>query len=196
METAPVHKVVFFNGPPGSGKDTAADLCVKVFNARKYAMKAPIRDAIRGFLDIDDLRDYNAFFENRDAKDTKSVVTLGDTPREVLISFSEDWAKRRYGEDVFGRLAVRRLSGATGVNLTAVSDAGFTAELALIVRRFGAENCYLVRLYRETCSFVSDSRGYVDPAVLGVRYVDIHNKFDLETFRMQITAVVRKALDL
>jgi hypothetical protein len=186
------HKIVFINGPKGSGKDTAADEIVRSFSARKYGMKYPIRDAIRGFLDIDDLRDYNAFFESREAKDKPANVTFGLTPREMLISFSEDWAKQKFGDDVFGRLAVRRLSGPVGVDITAISDIGFRSEMVPVIDRFGADNCFLIRLYRPGHDYAGDSRGYVDPEGLGINYIDIHNRYPLDVFQAMIRAVVAK----
>lgn len=188
------HKIVFINGPRGSGKDTAADLIVREFSARKYGMKWPMRDAIIGLLNIEDIRDYNAFFENQEGKLKPSGVTLGLSPVEMLIWMSEDCLKPKFGPAVLGKLAVRRLSGAVGVDITAISDSGFEAECVPVVERFGAENCFLMRLHRPGHDFTGDSRSYIDLSAHGVQSVDVRNNWGKDVFEMQIGALVRKAL--
>ena len=57
-----------------------------------------------------------------------------------------------------------------------VSDSGFDYEAEPVVRHFGAEHTFLVRLYRSGCDFKGDSRGYISLSHLGVREIEYQNQ--------------------
>lgn len=189
------HKVLFINGPPGSGKDTAgAAICAR-FGWRKIQMKDPLWRGIQGFFDIPD----NAFrklFTDPELKDKPSKFLCDDSPRRALISLSEDWAKERYGDEVLGHLALRQMSKATLVGGTVITDSGFDYEARPIIEYYKPENCALMQLHREGCGFANDSRSYIDLSQYGVlRSVKVINCYDKEFFGAQVCRLVQKWMD-
>jgi hypothetical protein len=186
------HRILWLNGPPGSGKDTAAAAILRHgdVSAREYKMKAPIYRALQGFFDIPDHTFKRLVNEY---KEGETPHMLGGIPRKEMISFSEDWVKKRFGEAAFGHLALRTLSKATGVRLTVISDCGFVHEMRPIIEHYGVQNCALVHLHREGCSFVGDSRSYVDPMEFpGIKYVKVINCYEREMFDKQIQRLISK----
>lgn len=188
------HCVIFLNGPISSGKDTAAAAILRHpdVSARVYAMKTPMYRALQGLFDIPDHTFKRLVNEY---KEGETPHMLGDIPRSALISLSEEWIKERYGKDALGKLALRTLTKATGVRLTVISDCGFVDEMRPIVEHYGVQNCALVHLYREGCSFVGDSRSYVDPMEFpGIKYVKVINCYEREMFDKQIQRLISKWL--
>lgn len=99
------------------------------------------------------------------------------TWREMQISMSEDWAKKAFGEAIFGHLACRFFNEPSGMHMTAITDSGFRVEAEPVVRLVGAENCLLVCITRDGCDFSNDSRTYIDLTDLGVKRVGISNHY-------------------
>jgi hypothetical protein len=85
------------------------------------------------------------------------------TFRDAMISFSEEWMKPQFGEEVFGRLALKRCTEQSiFYDRFVFDDSGFRPEAEFIVASEGAPACRLIRLDRPGCSFVGDSRGYIE----------------------------------
>lgn len=187
------NKVVFVNGPKRSGKDTAALYAVKHFGARHYKMARPLKSAVAAFMGLDGYEE-KRYFETDD-KDIPCKRFFGHIPRQVLISFSEAWAKQVFGNDVFGRHAVRFIQEPTQAPFTIISDSGFRSEAEPVVGWLGARRCLLIQLSRPLCTFEGDSRSYIELDDLGVTTVQVHNAHSKEIFEMQIERVIRKWLD-
>lgn len=155
-------KVVFLNGPPRSGKDTGAEALRVRLGARVMKFASPIEEVVKGFFGLE-LWEYNRFREKE--KEVPQPRLLDHSMRKVMISVSEDWAKPTFGPDVFGRLAAGKLlklkEETPGTPLVVFSDCGFAPEVRAVAHAVGAENCFLIRLGREGCSYAGDSRGYV-----------------------------------
>ena len=162
-------KIILFNGPPRSGKDTVADFAMQHLGKRatKYRFAAPLKDGVHalfGFGGVD-----TEFFNK--SKDQPTEVFKGlfgdkeiNTPREAYILMSENFLKPVFGEDFFARVAVRNLKNIRKP-VVVISDCGFDVEVSKLVEAFGEKNVALVHLYREGCAFktegVKDSRAYV-----------------------------------
>lgn len=186
------NRVVFINGPAGSGKDTVARFCVEVFGARHYKVSSPLKKALGAFFSLSH-EDYNRLFETSD-KDQPAPLLYNDTPRQALISFSEEWVKKRYDNTVLGRLAIRFLKTASQSPFTCFSDSGFRSECEPIVRWLGPKNCLVIQLYREGHTYEGDSRGYLDLSDIGVTTAELRNQFDLDTLKMQVTVIIDRWL--
>ncbi len=198
-------KVIIFNGPPNSGKDTAATRTVNYLNGRMvngaffrpahYKFADPIKAAVHQLLGIpQSCAHFEKEFGN-EWKNEPQKEMFGRTPRESYIAISEDFAKKLYGESVFGRVLARRFSLDKQSNIAVVSDGGFLDELVPVVLKFGARNVLHVRVTRPGHTFVGDSRTYIDvgshPVTKEVKSVELPNPADLALFRILTQGVVK-----
>lgn len=152
-------KYIILNGPKKSGKDTIgqalhAKLTMRGIKSRKDKFAAPLKKAVGAFFELDeDMAKH--YFEHPEAKDYPSHIFKGLTPRQALISFSEDWAKPKFGRDIFGHLLLMRNDGDDGC--VVITDCGFSEELDPLDKTDVA----VVRLHRHNTNFNGDSRGYI-----------------------------------
>ncbi len=164
-------KILLVNGPPDSGKDTVGRLMKElVHDCRTVKMSRPLKCgaaalfyALHGYLEecngmipgalLDD-----AYYE--DKKDKPLPRFFNKTFREVLKSLSEDWIKKQFGEDFFGKLLAPKIERMPEQYIV-VTDSGFEAEALPLIDAFGVENITLLRLGRVGCNFRKDSRGYI-----------------------------------
>jgi len=151
-------KLILISGPPRSGKDELAKHIEPTYPYEGFKFAAPIEKALKGFFCMDD----EEFFtlRNRD-KDKPWSFVGGKTFRSVMQSFSEEWAKQ-YGKDILGRIAARRVNEAMDAGIThfVFSDCGFSEELPPVKRLFNPADTVLVKLRREGCTYVNDTRNY------------------------------------
>lgn len=157
-------KVFLFNGPPRSGKDSAAIHLTQKGQGHFEKFAFPLKSAFAAITSasIDDWGNVEPY------ESTKGdyIDWLGTTYRQWQIDFSESFMKPRYGEDIFGRLLVQRLNvsgGGSRFNHQAVfiSDSGFLEEAKYVAREFGEDNVLLVRIHRPGYDFTGDSRSYL-----------------------------------
>lgn len=163
--------VILFNGPPGCGKDTAAEAIRREYHgARHMKFAAAVKDGTHVIFGLDCATDA---FER--VKNEPSPEFGGLTPRQAYIIFSEKAIKPAFGVARFGLATARRILGAqdSGATLVALSDCGFNEEIEPVAGAVGRENMLLVRIFRPGCDFRNDSRNHVYPR--GVQDVDISN---------------------
>jgi hypothetical protein len=182
-------KLILFNGPPRSGKDTAADRLVHSFGAYSFKFSAPIKAAIRATFGLCD--DEVEYAES--IKSESTALFHGNSYRETQISFSERWMKPTFGIDVFGYIAARslRLSIANdpGRGLYVCSDSGFAEEAEPVIEVFGRENVLLVYVHRDGCTFAGDSRSYIE--LPGVSHITLENNATLEEYHQAVDGIAR-----
>ncbi len=178
-------KILLINGPAGSGKDSIAKQLFP--NPAKQGvlfekLALPIKHAIAAMFQLSP-DDYQLFFESPE-KDKESPLFFNKTPRQVLIAFSEIFAKPQIDHNVFAELFCRRVDWAAKVNpklrLVVVTDCGFKDELDYIVSKYGSKNVGLARLQREGYTFTNDSRNYITPDSPLDFYVSLDNNGTLE----------------
>jgi hypothetical protein len=195
-------KIIAINGAPRSGKDTAARI-IRNF-ARKRALQPLLSLGLATTPSIV-IQEINSMvrvcgmsyalkeithamygvaaahgaFEH--CKDEPSPVFAGMSPRQAYIFVSEKLMKPTMGDDVFGRIFVRRNSVVAQSTtqerpgLIIVPDAGFAGEWGPVVDHYGPANMLLLRIHAEGrgVTFKGDSRSYIDlPDVLAS---DVHN---------------------
>lgn len=185
------HKIVFLNGPPRSGKDTAGMALLRHYESRVrlYEMKRPIDNALRGFFNVD-ATTWQGWEKYKDEPGT--VVFNGHSLRQVKIDFSEQWAKRLFGAAIFGECAVRHLTVSTSASATVITDSGFRDEAEPLIEHFGIANCLLVHIHRNGRTFDGDSRSYWEIPELTT--LDLYNQFDLDLYEQQVIRAVGKWL--
>ena len=190
-------KIIFLNGPPSSGKDTAA----KIINQKlhgltyQYKMALPLKEACHKLLglqgtleELEPLKETPIKFLIRDDFNNWPAMKLVNdnnemTLRQFYIHISENAMKPMFGDDIFGRLAVENLRQSHHIIAT-ISDSGFAKEAEPILDFFGADRICLVRLHRPGTEFkvgnVKDSRSYIDLPVNII--LDIENDSDIDKF--------------
>jgi len=193
--------VIFLNGPPRCGKDTAGVIIEKaVHKSRVFKLafglkigthalfaglrgpNAPQAAMARGF-------NWAGMYE--DVKGVPSPFFYGKTPREAYIAVSELLCKPLLGQDFFGRLVAEVIEADPDCPLWAITDSGFAHEAEPIIRAVGRENCTLVRVHRDGCTFAGDSRSYIDLDV--PTKLDLNNNGTISEFAYLIrTAVLGK----
>jgi hypothetical protein len=187
-------RLILFNGPRHSGKDEAANYCAKEFGATRFKMSGPIKAAVKALFALTD--EDVALLET--IKTEPSPLLFGLSYVQAQISISEDWAKKVWGKDVFGRMAsvaVQRWERYAGKgNLYVCSDSGFSEEAAsLVYDVILPGNTLLVQLVRPGKSFAGDSRDYIQ--LEGVETVVIANDADLDLYHQTLERVIGEWLD-
>lgn len=184
-------KVFLFNGPPRSGKDTACDeLYLKHSRVVPMKFAKPLHDFARSLINPGEIEYYTNEGKN------EIIPHLRKSYRDVCINLSERYAKGEYGFDIFGRAFVERAKWwiedgfIDGVNFV-VSDSGFASEIRPLVDFFGKENIILIRIERDGCSYIGDSRSYIDLSEYGIEPILIKND-NLADFKQQINEIYRQ----
>ena len=183
VESAP-RRVVFLNGPPGSGKDTAgAFLASRLANARLRKFASALKFATHDLYGLPRWVQHDHF---EAVKNEPLDLFFGLSPRQAYIQTSEQLVKPVMGADFFGRIMARRIiDGDAAISI--ITDSGFAAEAMPIVTAIGPENCLLIRLDRDGASFKDDSRGYID---LPFVELDVIFNDEIERFRDDVLASV------
>lgn len=181
-------KIILFNGPPRSGKDTTTDelqrALVYASNvvAHKYKFAGPMKRALKAFFDLSD-EDFIRLFETKE-KDVPQDCFFGLTGRQVLISFSEDWAKKLFGKEVMGLLAGQQIKSIcerykNHEPVFVISDCGFPEELEGLAKFYDKDKMVIYRLKRDGTSYEGDSRNWIlDDEVLLNRELDNNRPSD------------------
>lgn len=173
-------KVIFLNGPPRSGKDTVARFLEEHLGAIHLKFATPFKKAAHALFGLDCSSEHFDL-----AKDDALWDFMYQTPRQVYIDLSEKYAKVRYHKEFFGQILLRRILILTAwgeKKSFVISDSGFAEEALTIVNKIGAENCLLVRIYREGYTFEKDSRSYI--TLPGVDRVSLMNDGNLISLEM------------
>lgn len=188
------NKIIFINGPPSSGKDTAGRILARTHNARVYRMSRPLKQALAAFFIIDHFRMKDEVEPNKEVPDAEFG---GLSWRQLQISFAETWAKPLLGHDILGRIAVAFLEQATSFKMTVTIDSGFREECLPVIQHAGTGNCLLIHLVRDGCTYEGDSRSYIELDDLGVTTIQLHNRYPLVptddmplTYEMQLCSAV------
>ena len=179
MKLDPI-KIVLFNGPPGSGKDTAAYHLAETCCGKNVKFAEPIKRAVTAIYHGGDRTDFNKY-DTLEMKGIPQDIYFGKTCRQVQIGVSEDFLKPFHDTAVFGKILaqdITRMMVSHGPGPYFVSDSGFRPEAEVLVNKFGASNIYLARIHREGCDFSNDSRSYISLKDLGVIEFDIENHND------------------
>jgi hypothetical protein len=161
-------KVIFFNGPPRSGKDTAAklmeaQLIEQGHFPRRFKFAEALKNAAHAMVGLDVAPDH--FEAVKDFPDTRLPVGAHGhhlSPRELYILVSEQMVKPAFGNAHWGKVLLNSIQDTTMRKAThiLITDSGFVEETLPLVEAFGLDNCTHITMYREGCSFKNDSRSY------------------------------------
>lgn len=180
-------KIILFNGPPGCGKDTAAEIVMKgilpygyshipYFDRFSMPIKRAFAATVGGYIDS---RGTVFRYENR--KDEPLDLLGGKTYRQWQIAFAEDFMRPKFGQDIFANLFLEREAARVGF-VTVVPDSGFQVEFDRLREAIPNENILLVRIHREGFDFSNDSREYIlDDAGCHSEDIENDNLFDFHS---------------
>jgi hypothetical protein len=208
---ANAHKKVFLiNGPPNSGKDLTAVIARNFIDGkwtktatRPIASKImkfadPLKNAAHALYGIPYGCEYYEKEFGNDWKNTPQVEFYGATPRSEYIALSEEYAKRRHGEEVFGRVLARRIALEKQANVFLIPDSGFYLEAVPVIALVGLNNVIVVELTRAGCDFSSDSRSYVGDKLREqfpkLKVIRIPNSGDRDDLRLLVHGTMMKYL--
>ena len=174
-------KIVLFNGPPGSGKDTLANGLVKDSIQRGGVAKfaAPLKAGVPAFYGISQER-FDFWDSCQEEKKKPRDELLGLSCRQAQINLSEVYGKPVHGDSFFGEIMLAKLQGAVNTDYVAISDSGFRPEAEVQVEIFGPTEIFLVRIHRDGTNFDEDSRDYIHLSDLGVAELDLDNNRTVE----------------
>jgi len=188
--------IIWFNGPPKSGKDTCANYIrdkLGTNHCLHIKLADPINNALRGLFSHINEKNWIELRESK--KDIKVDLLFGKSLRDSFISFSEDWAKKFYGSDIFGLIAAEKIKLAIqrneNIHTVVFSDSGFREEILAVKRTISNANHFLIRIHRDGCSYTNDSRSYLNN-VCEVE-LDIQNTSFLELF-IELNNIVQTIL--
>jgi hypothetical protein len=169
-------KIILLNGPPSSGKDTAAkhiraifqrgELDPSTFGTEKPRcildrFSMPIKRAFAGTMGLPITED--GAVEPYESGKESIIPMFGVSYRQWQIDFSESFLKS-YNMQIFGELLVTRIKKRflhNIANLIMVPDCGFQIEIDVLYENFAPEDILLVRCHRNGFTFQGDSRSWV-----------------------------------
>jgi hypothetical protein len=181
--------IILLNGPPGSGKDTAAEFIILALGNSKVhhdKLSKPLKSSLRTIFNfsITEMRALEAY------KDHSNGPEYGDLSwRQMQIEMFKS-LEASYGPRVLGHLFVRR-NRDNAKRHTVISDAGRTIEIQPIIESNPFDQIGCIHLSRPECDYSNDIREYIDTKDIG-HVEDVNNKYDLELFKAQIRKVLRK----
>lgn len=194
---------ILFNGPPRSGKDTAAKIAFDYVATKSnllanwekfsYPNKRMFATMMQAHLDLwGNVSPY-------EEKKGEEIPLLGVSYRQWQIDVSEKFMKPLYGKDIFGRLlldrcrrAEKEIDGAF-FPIFIVSDCGFQIE----VDTLKDHNVLLFRMHRDGCTFEGDSRQWVSGEQYKTwRELQFHNCGTLAEMKIAIEHTVGEWLNL
>ena len=183
--------VILFNAPPNTGKDVLCRyMCENdILDSTEFTFKDEMLRLMYNMLGFDYEEDFERFI-SRENKDSDGYRVMGMNYREAAKWISEDVYKPKFGSDYFVKKTIDEVHNTTvwssGASTAIISDLGFNEEFDAVLeycKKFN-HNLILVRIFREGCSFESDSRYLVDyyPAMSYNKFslIDINNNYRSE----------------
>lgn len=163
---------ILFNGPPRSGKDTAAKIAFDYIQTNRNEWPVwekfsfPNKRSFAGALNlaIDTQGNVELYEDNKDTLKTPFGVTY----RQFQIDISEKFLKPLYGPQIFGKLLLARCEwiDPTVNPVFIVSDCGFQVECDVLKDH----NVLFFNMIRPGADYSNDSREEVVPNINWERY--------------------------
>jgi hypothetical protein len=182
-------KVIFVNGPPASGKDTAAEIIERITGARHIKFKAQLDRLLEVTYDLAPTRLRELC--TREMKDVPVQDFGGRSYRNACIHMSEEIIKPNFGADYFGVILAKRIFHQHSLaKWYVISDCGFLEEVEAIVSRMRFTDALLLRMHRDGCNFDNDSRNYVD--ITHIHCMDVKNNDTKAILRMRLRTYIER----
>lgn len=189
-------KIIILNGPPGSGKDAAAEAIVRHLGAEHLKLAGPLKTIAAAMLNIspDQIEGIKSNLVTDIFGKPFGDLRSNATVRDFLIYLSEKCLKPMFGEDIFGIIATAAIK--TSIHSRIVfSDCGFYDELREIILEVGRPNVLLIKIEREGYSFTNDSRDYLLGDQFGIKEITLFNSGTIEEFKENVVSEAKTWLD-
>jgi len=193
--------IIVFNGPPGSGKDEAANLFREKYGFSNLSFKEQLFKETIDYFKVDEnwfMEDYN----NRELKEKKYEALNGLSRRQALIYVSEEVIKPKKGKSYFGKKVAEYIEEDHNY---VISDSGFIEELHPLIEKFGSENIIIVQIMREGHNYSNDSRRYLSGNVKRIYCIGeqtsinendvIPNKLNIDTYQIHNNGSIKSYHD-
>lgn len=164
-------KLIIFNGPPFSGKDTGADSVFQLpyFRFTATGVRARFKNVLYETTAEDyglDLEDWVRICNDVVLKEQPMDYLNGKTPRQVLIHKSEEDIKKQYGDEGVAIITATRLKDRIkdiDHPVIVFSDGGFNCEIKPLMDILGItrDQMLIIRCHAEGCNFDNDSREWL-----------------------------------
>lgn len=173
-------KYILLNAPPRVGKDTLANSFLEFIGGKSSIRVYEFKDGLKAICEsiANNVGSPYRVFVNTAAYENykdKHNEYLGMTPREFMIHVSENFMKPTFGQDVWGKAALRLKAGngtvfdegkrkyrEDGWIIGLFPDAGFMSEIKPLVDSLEEnEEILLIRMHSNGMTFKNDSRDYV-----------------------------------
>lgn len=151
-------KIILFNGPPRSGKDTATDAVIRScpsvdFHIVKFT--EVVKDITHRDLGLPVYHDYYELL-----KDTPLTEFNGKSPRQAYITTSQK-LKEKHGEDIVARLTAAKISNVEQ-DYIICPDVGYNFEAKALLAYADNNDCVLIRIHKAGHTFDNDCRERVE----------------------------------
>lgn len=193
-------KIILLSGPPGSGKDTSAQLLQTYLESQhRYLvcierMSAPLKAALASMLEFE-LDENGNLPPDMETVKNQTHPILGVSLRQAQTDISKKLLKPLYGQDILARLWINRVepiqdeSRAEFEFVILVPDCGFQVEIDTLAQAFDPKSILLINLHRTGTSYEGDSRERV-VAHLGIHHAELDNDTTVEELGSNLGTVV------
>ena len=187
-------KIILFNGPPRSGKDTAAEIAFDNFKFQDdiNVIKLKFADALKRCTHEEHGLERYASDYFEETKEIPASEFFGLTPREAYIKMSEDCVKKGFGHRFWGNVLLNKIKmniKESFFNIFLISDCGFIQEIVPMTHDYRSE-MLIIRIHRPGYTYENDSRSDIE--LPGVKLVKVGNLKTIEEFEIEIIKVVEE----
>ena len=178
-------KIILFNGPPGSGKDTAALAVSDKLGIPHIKLSWPLK-----YIASDTLGISHEILEQNKERPTVNELSYRQIQIEIFRAIAAV-----LGTKWLASMVVTRIDRNSLHDVFVLSDCGRPEEVDTLCSAFGAENVLLVGIHRKGKDYSNDIRTQVRP-IPKQPYKSIYNDTDIETFKQRAVVAVGEFLEL
>lgn len=179
---------IVFNGPPNSGKDTAAQLVLAAAHPSHHLeFKTKLLEITACLFNVS-LDELLSLYNNRDTKEVETCRLEGYSPRGAVKFVAETVMKPNFGSHYFAYSAALKM--VYGLNV--FSDGGFISEIESVYDECDGQ-MMIVQIHRPGCDFQNDTRSYIDQ-YKDALVVKLHNDSDMSILRSRVINLINQFL--
>lgn len=178
------NKIIIFNCPAGSGKDTIGRCFKNLFGCELRAFKTALYLATFPHTSCKNYAEFIKYCTDRELKEIPNFKFDGLSPRQMLIRVSENIIKPKYGKAYFGLKSAEEISPQSFSKGVVFTDGGFPEEVVPLIEKFGKHSIYVIQFCGQGKNdFEGDSRDFFNlPDVKTIRMTQENEEIIPESF--------------